>query len=244
MSKRHAPENPVYEPRWAAILAAVAPPSPLDYRPPTTPWLTVVHEDSRLVALDKPALLLTVPGKPEGHGDCLEARAQARYPDARIVHRLDRPTSGLVVMARDPDAHRILGLQFEKRQVAKTYIARVDGWLAEDAGEIDAPLCGDWPNRPRQMVSAAHGKPSLTRWRVLSREPGGATRVRLEPKTGRTHQLRAHMAWIGHPILGDEFYAPPGARAAADRLQLHAERLRLRRPNDGAPLDLHAPCPF
>lgn len=242
MSRRHAPENPDYDPRWAAIIAAAGPPSPLVYAPPQTP-LAVIHADAALLALDKPGGLLTVPGKPEGHDDCLETRAQASYRDARIVHRLDRPTSGVVVMARDPEAHRRLGLQFEKRQTQKTYIARVAGRVTAEEGEIDAPLCGDWPNRPRQMAHFEHGKPALTRWRVLAREEG-ATRLELRPTTGRTHQLRVHMAWIGHPILGDEFYAPPAIRAAADRLQLHAARLTLRHPADGAPLTLAAPCPF
>ncbi len=242
MSRRHAPENPDYDPRWAALIAAAGPPTPLVYAPPTAP-LAVIHADAALLALDKPAGLLTVPGKPEGHEDCLESRAQALYPEARIVHRLDRPTSGVVVMARDAAAHRLLGLGFEKRRTEKTYIARVAGAVAGAEGEIDAPVCGDWPRRPRQMVHPVHGKPAVTRWRVLARGQG-ATRVELRPVHGRTHQLRVHMAWIGHPILGDEFYAPPEIRAAADRLQLHAARLVLRHPMGGDPLALEAPCPF
>lgn len=243
MSRRLAPENPIYDPRWAAVIAAAGPFERLIYRPPATPDLPVIHVEPAFLALDKPALLLTVPGKPLAHRDCLEARAQAVYPDARIVHRLDRPTSGVVVMARTPEAHRHLGLQFERRKIEKRYVARVAGEIGAEEGVISAPTCGDWPNRPRQMVCFTHGKPAETGWRVLAREPD-ATRVALFPKTGRTHQLRLHMAWLGHPILGDEFYAPPEIRVRAPRLQLHAEELTLRRPDDGAPLTLTAPCPF
>lgn len=230
-------------------MGAVAPPEPLNYQPPTEPWLTVLHEDPALLALDKPALLLTVPGKPAGHGDCLEARARARWRDSRIVHRLDRPTSGVVAMGRGPAAQAALGLQFERRTARKAYVARVAGRLSPSDGVIDAPVCGDWPNRPRQMVHFEHGKAAETAWRVLGREahpdlPEGVTRVLLEPRTGRTHQLRLHLAWIGHPILGDEFYAPPAARAAAERLQLHAETLELAHPVSGEIVRLAAACPF
>ncbi|MEO1328143.1 MAG: RluA family pseudouridine synthase [Pseudomonadota bacterium] len=226
-------------------MAAVEPPEPLIYRPPTDPWLTLVYEDRHVIAANKPAGLLAVPGKPADHQDCLEARVEARFPEARIVHRLDRPTSGLVLFGRGAAAHARLSLAFEQRRVAKTYIARVSGLIEDGAGEIDAPVCADWPRRPRQMIHPTLGKPALTRWRVLAREADPtATRVALEPQTGRTHQLRLHMAWLGHPILGDGFYAPPEARAAADRLQLHAERLSLEHPVTGEPLALHAPCPF
>lgn len=243
MPRRHAPENPVYDPRWAARMARVEPPPPLEYDPPREPRLSLIHQDDALLAFDKPALLLTVPGKPEGHGDCLEARARAAFPEAILAHRLDRPTSGVVLMARTPLARRGLARQFQKRKLMKTYVARIAGAPDRDAGEIDAPICGDWPNRPRQMVHFEHGAPSVTRWRVLAREPG-VTRVELRPTTGRTHQLRVHMAWIGHAILGDEFYAPPKVRSAAPRLQLHAESVTLRHPSDGRLLTLTAPCPF
>lgn len=250
MSRRRFPDKLIYDPEWEAIIAAAGEPPSLDYRPPQGP-IRVLSEDPCFVAVDKPALLLTVPGKPEGHGDCLESRVQARFPDARIVHRLDRPTSGVVLMPREPKAHRHIGLQFERRRVAKTYIARVAGRMPTEQGEIDAPLYGDWPRRPRQMVSFAHGRPSLTRWRVLETaqaeiagEESTVTRLALEPQTGRTHQLRVHLAWIGCPILGDEFYAPPAIRAAAERLQLHAERLSFRHPEGGDLVTVEAPCPF
>lgn len=243
MARRHAPENPAYNPRWAEIIAAAGAPAPLVYTPPKRRFLSVIYADRALIALDKPALLLAVPGKPAGHQDCLESRAQGAFPDARIVHRLDRPTSGVMALARTPEAHRRLGLQFERRTIRKTYIARVAGVIEQAEGVVDAPICGDWPRRPRQMVHFEHGKPAETRWRVMSRGRE-TTRVELRPTTGRTHQLRLHMAWIGHPILGDEFYAPPAARAAADRLQLHAWRLELRHPDTGDDLWLETACPF
>ncbi|MEL6980389.1 MAG: RluA family pseudouridine synthase [Pseudomonadota bacterium] len=243
MSRRYAPEEPDYDPRWASIIAAAGAPSPLDYRPPADLGLCVLHLDDAVLALDKPALLLSVPGKGAGMEDCLEARAKAAFPEARTVHRLDRPTSGVVVMARDAAAHRALGWRFERRQIEKTYVARVAGVVRGAEGEIDAPLCGDWPRRPLQMVHFEHGKPARTVWRRLAVEDG-ATRLELTPVTGRTHQLRVHLAWIGHPILGDEFYAPEKIRRAAPRLQLHAAALRMTHPRGDAPLHLAAPCPF
>ena len=173
MSRRHAPENPVYHPRWADVIDAAGPPAPLIYAPPEG-GPELLHQDDDLLAFNKPSGLLTVPGKPEGHDDCLESRVQARWPEARIVHRLDRPTSGVVIMARTAEAHRSVGLQFEKRETEKLYIARVAGNVLEDVGEIDAPVCGDWPNRPRQMIDPQYGKPALTTWRVLMREDGAA----------------------------------------------------------------------
>jgi tRNA pseudouridine32 synthase/23S rRNA pseudouridine746 synthase len=178
--------------------------------------------------------------KPPGPQDCLEARVRAAFPEARLVHRLDRDTSGLVVFARSPLAQRHLGWQFERRQVAKTYIARVAGILARSEGRIDAPLICDWPNRPRQMVDPIRGKPAATLWRVLAREPA-ATRLELRPVTGRSHQLRVHCLAMGHPILGDPLYGDP---RAADRLQLHATVIGFRHPNGGQPVAWTSPCPF
>ncbi|MEM8987825.1 MAG: pseudouridine synthase [Pseudomonadota bacterium] len=220
---------------------------PFIYDPPTEP-LRVVHVDADLLVADKPSGLLTVPGKAAEHGDCLEARVQAAYPGAAIVHRLDMDTSGLVVMARTRAAHRHLGQQFEKRRVAKTYIARVWGALSAEAGTVEAPILCDWPNRPKQMVDFARGRAALTDWRVLQREvlPGGASvsRVEMFPRTGRSHQLRVHMLSLGHPILGDNFYAHSQAFEAAPRLQLHAERLGFRHPKGGEVCAFVSPCPF
>lgn len=213
------------------------------YDPPPAGALPVIHVDAHLVVLDKPSGLLTVPGKPAAHADCLEARVRAVYGDARIVHRLDMDTSGVIIMARTAHAQRHLGLQFEKRQTSKRYQALVQGMLAGEAGTVEAPLITDWPNRPKQMIDAARGKPALTRWRVLERGEG-ITRVELEPLTGRSHQLRVHMLSLGHPILGDNLYADEAALAARERLCLHACKLGLRHPEGGAELVFESPVPF
>ncbi len=217
-----------------------------DYAPPDTP-LAVLHADAQILVVAKPAGLLSVPGKGTHLADCLIARVQSAFPEALLVHRLDRDTSGVMVFALTPHAQRHLGLQFEKRQVRKSYIARVWGRVAQSEGEIDLPLVVDWPNRPRQKVCHETGRQAMTRWKVLRHETlaeGAATRLRLQPETGRSHQLRVHMQVIGHPILGDPFYAEGAALAAAPRLQLHAETLRLRHPDGGRGLRFTAPCPF
>lgn len=211
------------------------------YTPPDTP-LKILHQDHELLVADKPSGLLSVPGRGEHLADCLLARIQAAFPEALLVHRLDRDTSGVMVFALTPHAQRHLGLQFEKRRIKKTYIARVWGHLNPRTGTVDLPLIVDWPNRPRQMVDHDNGKPAITDWRVLRYEDD-ATRLRLSPQTGRSHQLRVHMLALGHPILGDPFYAEGPARAAP-RLMLHAESLRLRHPDGGRGMTFKAACPF
>lgn len=189
--------------------------------------MQVLHADDRLVVIDKPAGLLSVPGRVQA--DCASARVQAIYPDALVVHRLDQPTSGLLLFARGIQAQRELSDDFAQRRVGKVYIAIVAGRLVGE-GLIDLPLAADWPNRPRQQVDFERGKPSQTRWRVLPHEGddgGGHTRVALEPLTGRSHQLRVHMAALGHAILGDALYAAPDIAAARPRLLLHAAELKL-----------------
>lgn len=213
------------------------------YAPPTDPWLTVLHADDRMLVLDKPSGLLTVPGKDPRLADCLEARAREQWPTATLVHRLDKDTSGIVLMALDKKALGDLGQQFEKRRTKKRYIARVWGQMAEDSGRVDMPLATDWENKPRQRVDWENGRASQTEWLVLEREPQ-ATRVQLNPLTGRTHQLRVHMLAIGHPMLGDQFYATGAALEAADRLQLHAEQLTFFHPDDGRELTFTSPTPF
>jgi len=211
------------------------------YAPPDTP-LVVLHQDHEILVVDKPPGLLSVPGKGEHLADCLLARIQAPFPEALLVHRLDRDTSGVMVFALTPNAQRHLGLQFEKRQVKKVYVARLWGRLEPGTGTVDLPLIVDWPNRPRQMVNHERGRPATTDWRVVRHEQG-TTRVRLYPKTGRSHQLRVHMKEIGHPILGDPFYAEGPARDAP-RLMLHAESLRLRHPDGGRGMAFSSKCPF
>jgi tRNA pseudouridine32 synthase / 23S rRNA pseudouridine746 synthase len=211
------------------------------YIPPGTP-LEVLHRDHEILVVNKPPGLLSVPGKGEDLSDCLMSRILAVFPEALLVHRLDRDTSGVMIFALTPHAQRHLGLQFEKRQVRKTYVARVWGEMAETTGTVDLPLAVDWPNRPRQKVDHAAGRAAVTDWRVV-RVEDGTTRVRLYPQTGRSHQLRVHMAEIGHPILGDPFYATGPARAFP-RLMLHSESLRIRHPDGGAGLSFSAPVPF
>ncbi|MCV6825725.1 MULTISPECIES: RluA family pseudouridine synthase [Halocynthiibacter] len=211
------------------------------YTPPQDP-LDVLHLDHHLLVVNKPSGLLSVPGKGEHLADCLIARVQAAFPDALLIHRLDRDTSGVMVFALTPHAQRHIGLQFEKRQTKKTYVARVFGRITEKTGTVDLPLIVDWPNRPLQHVNFETGKEAITDWRVVKYEEN-ATRVRLFPKTGRSHQLRVHMREIGHPILGDPFYAT-GAALNAPRLMLHAEELRLRHPEGGAGQRFRAPAPF
>ena len=212
-----------------------------DYTPPDDP-LEILHADHEVLVAAKPHGLLSVPGKGAHLADCLIARVQAAYPEALLVHRLDRDTSGVMVFALTPHAQRHLGLQFEKRQVKKTYVARVWGEVAERTGTIDLPLIVDWPNRPRQMVDHKNGKPGVTDWRV-QRVGKGETRLRLFPKTGRSHQLRVHCMAIGHPILGDPFYAEGPARDFP-RLMLHSENLRFRHPDGGRGMSFTAKTPF
>ncbi len=211
------------------------------YTPPDTP-LDVVHLDHEILVVNKPSGLLSVPGKGADLADCLLARVQATFAEALLVHRLDRDTSGVMVFALTRHAQRHLGLQFEKRQIKKAYVARVYGHVTEREGRVDLPLIVDWPNRPRQHVDFENGKQAITDWKVLRHEKG-ATRLRLMPQTGRSHQLRVHMKEIGHPILGDPFYAEGSARDAP-RLMLHAQSLRLRHPDGGKGLTFKAKCPF
>lgn len=201
--------------------------------------VTPLHLDAQLIAVDKPAGLLAVPGRTEP--DCLAARVQAVWPDARVVHRLDMATSGLMLFARGAAAQRRLGDAFAARLVHKRYVAIVGGLVDADAGEIDLPLAADWPRRPLQRVDHERGRPSLTRWRVLARDAAsGRTRMLLEPVSGRSHQLRVHLQAIGHPIVGDALYG--GVPAA--RLMLHAAQLALPHPADGHELQLASAPPF
>ncbi|WPU56744.1 RluA family pseudouridine synthase [Stenotrophomonas acidaminiphila] len=197
--------------------------------------------DDALLVVEKPAGLLSVPGRLPENQDCLVARLQASFPDVLTVHRLDQVTSGLMLYARGRQLQAALSMQFEQRRVHKRYEALVEGRVEGEAGEIALPLICDWPNRPRQMVDLERGKPALTRWRVLARDAGQAwTRVALEPVTGRSHQLRLHMASAGHPIIGDCLY---GA-APAPRVQLHACRLGFVHPVSGAEMAFASPSPF
>jgi tRNA pseudouridine32 synthase/23S rRNA pseudouridine746 synthase len=224
------------------------------FESPTSAELQVLHQDDAIIVLDKPAGLLAVPGRGPDKQDCLSRRAQDRWPDARVVHRLDMSTSGLVVMARGLAAQRALSQAFAERQVHKRYTAVVAGQLLNREPDngwnlIDLPLTVDWPNRPRSIVNAALGKPSQSRWRLATTEDLGphtgiGTRLELEPVTGRTHQLRVHLQAIGHPILGDALYASEQQQARAQRLLLHAHTLAFAHPLTGQALVWHSPVPF
>jgi len=208
--------------------------------------LNLVYESPDLLVLDKPAGLLCVPGRGPDKQDCLSARAQVRWPDALVVHRLDMATSGLVLLARGLAMQRALGQAFATQQIDKGYVAIVDGLLpsTEDWQVIDAPLMADWPRRPLQKVDAA-GKPSVTHWRVRQRfEQQHATLLDLAPQTGRTHQLRVHLAHRGHPILGDALYAGEALAARAPRLLLHAARLAFVHPLTREALAFESAAPF
>jgi tRNA pseudouridine32 synthase / 23S rRNA pseudouridine746 synthase len=220
--------------------------------------LAQVFADAHLLVFDKPAGLLSVPGRGADKQDCMAARAQRLYPDALVVHRLDMATSGLWLMARGADMQRRLSNAFAQREVGKRYVAVVAGRLetpsssADGWSLIDLPLAADWPNRPRRIVDHEHGKPSQTRWRVSDFLPpplgegwgGGTTRLELEPLTGRSHQLRVHLQALGHPILGDTLYAPAEVQAQSPRLLLHAAELRFAHPATGEELAFSSPAPF
>lgn len=215
--------------------------TPFTYAPPPDAP-RVLYADESILIVDKPAGLLSVPGRGEDRADCLINRLRDEFPDVLLVHRLDLDTSGVMIFARTKAAQGNLGQQFEGRSVKKVYIARLHGEMAERQGRVDLPLIVDWPNRPRQHVNHETGKPAVTDWRVV-KVGRGETRVRLMPQTGRSHQLRVHMAELGHPILGDPLYAT-GAARAHPRLMLHAESLRIRHPDTGVTMTFSAPCPF
>jgi tRNA pseudouridine32 synthase/23S rRNA pseudouridine746 synthase len=203
----------------------------------------ILFEDERLVVIDKPTSLLSVPGIGPEKQDCLASRVAAIVSGARIVHRLDRDTSGVIIMARDAEAHRHLSMQFQDRVPKKEYVAVVAGVIEADAGRVDLPMRKDLDDTPRQIIDHEHGRAAQTDWEVEERRED-RTRVRLRPITGRSHQLRLHLKVIGHPILGDDLYAPPEVQAMADRLLLHAERLELVHPETAEWMSFEACCPL
>lgn len=209
--------------------------------------IDIYFQDEHMAMVSKPADLLSVPGRGPDKADCLISRLQVRSPYARIVHRLDMATSGILVIAHTPSAHRELSRQFQDRETKKHYIAEVDGDLVASQGntlgEVDLPLITDWPNRPKQKICFESGKPSQTLWEVLEHSED-RTRVKLTPITGRSHQLRVHMLALGHPILGDNLYAHTSALNKADRLLLHAEQLTVTHPITKHPICAKAKIEF
>jgi tRNA pseudouridine32 synthase/23S rRNA pseudouridine746 synthase len=205
--------------------------------------ITLYHLDEDLLVVDKPTLLLSVPGRGPDKQDCLVSRLAAEYGEVLAVHRLDWETSGLMVVARNKEAHRHLSRQFQEREVAKQYVAVVHGEVEAKQGAVDLPLICDWPNRPRQKVDFEQGKPSLTRWECL--EKGDKrSRLLLHPVTGRSHQLRVHMLSIGHPILGDPLYGEGEPLSMAERLLLHASSLQFSHPTTAETMSFTSTPPF
>jgi len=214
------------------------------YNPPREPWLHILYQDTHIMVVNKPSGLLSVPGRLDEHKDSVMTRIQRDFPQAESVHRLDMATSGVMVVALTKAAERELKRQFREREPAKTYVACIWGHPEKEAGLIDLPLICDWPNRPKQMVCFENGKAAQTEYQVLEYRADNSARVSLKPITGRSHQLRVHMLALGHPILGDNFYAHPDARAMAPRLLLHAESLTLTHPAFGNAMTFRQPADF
>jgi tRNA pseudouridine32 synthase/23S rRNA pseudouridine746 synthase len=206
--------------------------------------LDLIYRDDTLLVANKPAGLLAVPGRGANMQDCLSSRVQHEFPDALVVHRLDMATSGLMLFALGVKMQRVFSKMFREREVQKRYIAVVAGVLESALGEVNLPIIADWPNRPLRKVDAETGKPSLTRYRLLACDNVAlSSRVELEPVTGRTHQLRVHMAAIGHPVLGDTLYGGM-VDANPERLLLHSSMLGFTHPINGRYLTLLSEPPF
>ena len=207
--------------------------------------IDIVYEDADLLVVLKPSGLLAVPGVGPDKKDCLSARVQQQWPAATVIHRLDRDTSGLMIMPLNPEAHRHLSAQFEHRKVGKTYHAVAAGVPEEAAGTIDLPIHRDWTKHDPPMYKIDHerGRASVTLWKVIE-AASDRSLLELTPETGRSHQLRLHLLTNGHPILGDNFYAPEKAKAMASRLMLHATALQFTHPVSREPLALDVPSGF
>ncbi len=214
------------------------------YNPPREPWLHILYQDAHIMVVNKPSGLLSVPGRAPEHNDSVMSRIQAQFPLAQSVHRLDMATSGVIVVAMTKAAERELKRQFRDREPRKSYIARVWGHPAQKEGLIDLPLICDWPNRPKQKVCFETGKAAQTGYRVLSYDDDFTARMLLTPITGRSHQLRVHMQALGHPILGDSFYATPEALAMSGRLLLHAQELAITHPAFHSPIHFRCEADF
>lgn len=214
------------------------------YNPPQEPWLHILYQDQHIIVVNKPSGLLSVPGRLAEHSDSVMSRIQRDFPAAESVHRLDMATSGVIVVALTKGAERELKRQFREREPQKTYVARVWGHPAQEKGLIDLPLICDWPNRPKQKVCFETGKAAQTEYQVLEYAADNSARLQLKPLTGRSHQLRVHLLALGHPILGDNFYAHEQARMMASRLQLHAEVLTITHPSFQSAMTFRQPADF
>lgn len=209
--------------------------------------IDVLYADNAILVLDKPAGLLSVPGRGDGKLDCLSTRVQRHFPDALVVHRLDMATSGVMVFARGPVVQRCLNHAFASRVVKKRYIAIVDGYLHLQHSiwsVIDLPIIVDWPNRPRRVIDVVHGKPSITLCPLSYIDAMESTLIELEPVTGRSHQLRVHLLALGHAIVGDALYANQRIQVKSDRLLLHARSIEFPHPVSGQPVQFRSQDPF
>ncbi len=211
--------------------------------PPCVESVDILYADAHLLFVRKPQLLLSVPGRHPANQDCVINRIRKTYPGASIVHRLDLDTSGIMVIPLDAPTHSHISRQFQQREVQKAYDAVVYGSVATDNGEIDLPIAPDWANRPRQKICAERGKQALTRYQVVKRE-SDRSRLLLKPETGRSHQLRIHLAAIDHPILGCDLYAHEAALEMAPRLLLHARYLGFTHPATGEWIEQHCEPEF
>ena len=216
----------------------------IEYNPPQEPWLDLVYRDDYIVVVNKPSGLLSVPGNQPQYYDSAMSRVKEKYGFCEPAHRLDMATSGILLFALSKAADRELKRQFREREPKKYYQALVWGHLEHDHGVVELPLICDWENRPRQKICFERGKRAVTFYDVLQRYPNNTTRVKLTPITGRSHQLRLHMLALGHPILGDKFYAHPQAKALSPRLCLHAESLQIQHPITGETMEFTAPVGF
>lgn len=219
----------------------------IEYHPPTEPWLDIVYHDNHILVINKPSGLLSVPGNRPEYQDSAMTRVQQKYGFTEPAHRLDMATSGILLFALSKAAEKELKRQFREREPKKHYIAVIYGKLGEQIGErgvMNFPLVCDWENRPRQKICYERGKKAVTHYEVLAHYPNNTTRVKLTPITGRSHQLRLHCLALGHPIIGDKFYANPLAKSLSPRLCLHAESLTITHPITHEVMTFHAAPTF
>lgn len=213
------------------------------YTPPQEP-LEIIYEDEDLVVVNKPAGLLSVMGRLPEHQDSAYLRILETFPTAKVTHRLDMATSGLLMFSKHRDAEVAVSKMFQARTVKKYYVALVQGQIQAE-GSVEVPLITDWENRPRQMVHFELGKQAKTIFQLMEYDAEtDQSRVRLEPVTGRSHQLRVHMMHIGHPIMGDKLYHPDPARFHLKRMALHAAYLAFQHPFHTEDIVIKSIIPF
>ncbi|MCG8671995.1 MAG: pseudouridine synthase [Pseudomonadales bacterium] len=205
--------------------------------------IDILFEDEHILVVNKPPWVLSVPGRGPEKQDSMATRCQAYCGEIHVVHRLDCATSGVMIFAKTKVAEKLLHQQFRERETQKVYIAVGAGKACLEQGQVQLPLITDWPNRPKQKVDRESGKHSITEYQLIEQRADRA-RMKLYPITGRSHQLRVHMLYLGLPIIGDRLYAPDKIASASDRMLLHAERLVLHHPLSEDTLTLESPCPF